>query len=569
MKARIIILLACLSLTLHAQKHEVRAVWLTTIGGIDWPRTNSASEQKRELTRMLDQLKRAGVNTVLLQTRVRASTIYPSQIEPWDLCMTGTHGRSPGYDPLQFAIDECHSRGMELHAWMVTIPVGKTHEARYKEFARNNPNLAMSIGQEGFMNPENPQTGDYLARICAEVTRRYDIDGIHLDYIRYPETWGKKSAAPAVKGKGKKGKRQAKNAAPVRTGTSSASQRRQNITAIVRKIHDAVKALKPWVKMSCSPIGKSGDLSRYRSGGWNAYNAVYQDAQGWLREGLMDQLYPMQYFRGNNYYPFSLDWQERSYGRTIVSGLGIYFLSPREGNWTLQDVQRQMNFSRQNGIGHCYFRAKFLLDNTKGIYDFVRDFDQAPALIPPMTWAWKQLPTAPTRLDVQRGTSSDHLTWGGARDRSGAPYLLYNVYASTQPDVDISEPRSLVATRLMGTAINIPHTPGRTIYYAVCALDRYGNESTAIMTDAPSVSRKPVLNIMRTDGQRLQLPAKSPVLDADYIAVETLQGQLLMTAPYRSRYVNISRLPDGFYVLRSIGRKGVTHRLGYFTIKRK
>ena len=84
--------------------------------------------------------------------------------------------------------------------------------------------------------------------------------------------------------------------------------RRERITSIVRKINRAVKALKPWVKLSCSPIGKSGDLSRYPSGGWNAYNAVYQDAQGWLREGLMDQLYPMMYFRGNNFYPFALDW---------------------------------------------------------------------------------------------------------------------------------------------------------------------------------------------------------------------------------------------------------------------
>ena len=116
------------------------------------------------------------------------------------------------------------------------------------------------------MNPEMPQTGDYIARFCREVTRRYDIDGIHLDYIRYPETWKLKV---------------------------SREQGRRNITDIVRKIHHAVKAEKPWVKLSCSPVGKYDDLARFRSGGWNANTAVCQDAQGWLRDGLMDALFPM------------------------------------------------------------------------------------------------------------------------------------------------------------------------------------------------------------------------------------------------------------------------------------
>ena len=461
MKAKIILILTLLCLTVQAQKHEVRAVWLTTIGGIDWPYAKTAAAQKQEMIRTLDELKRININTILIQTRVRASTIYPSAIEPFDMCLTGTHGKNPGYDPLQFIVDECHKRGMECHAWIVTIPVGKTNEARFKEFKRKNPKLAKSIGQDGFMNPENPATGDYLANICAEVTGKYDIDGIHLDYIRYPETWPKKGVKP--------------------------HERRLNITSIVRKINKA--ALKPWVKLSCSPIGKSGDLTRYRSGGWNAYNAVYQDAQGWLRDGLMDQLYPMMYFRENNFFPFALDWQERSYGRTIVSGLGIYFLSPREGKWILDDVTREMYFIRDNGVGHCYFRSKFLTDNTRGIYDFARQFDEAPALIPPMTWAWSQAPTAPTRFEVQRDSTQDRLSWSGATDPSRASYLLYNIYASaTSPDIDVNEPRNLIATRLMATQLIVPHTKGQTVYYAVCALDRYGNESAPLYTSRPPVS---------------------------------------------------------------------------------
>ena len=109
-----------------APKHEVRAVWLTTIGGIDWPHSYSqspysAKKQQQELCQILDRLQQAKINTVLIQTRIRGTMIYPSDYEPWDGCLSGFPGKTPGYDALQFAIDECHKRGMELHAWVVTI----------------------------------------------------------------------------------------------------------------------------------------------------------------------------------------------------------------------------------------------------------------------------------------------------------------------------------------------------------------------------------------------------------------------------------------------------------------
>ena len=110
-----------------APKHEVRAVWLTTIGGIDWPHSyaqtsTSIEKQKNELRRILGQLQSAGMNTGRLQARVRGTVMYPAAIDPWDGCLAGRRGVSPGYDALQFAIDECHRRGMEPHAWKATKP---------------------------------------------------------------------------------------------------------------------------------------------------------------------------------------------------------------------------------------------------------------------------------------------------------------------------------------------------------------------------------------------------------------------------------------------------------------
>ncbi len=448
-----ILILFLLATGIQAQtpKHEVRAVWLTTLQGLDWPRTFHPEQQRRDLIHILDQYQKAHINTVLLQTRVRGTTIYPSAIEPWDPCMTNTAGKSPGYDPLQFCIDECHKRGMECHAWIVTIPVGKANGYGCKQLRRKFPNRIIKVGEEYYMNPELPETGDYIANICREVTRRYDIDGIHLDYIRYPETWRFRYSREVG---------------------------RRNITSIVRKIYSAVKLEKPWVKLSCSPIGKHDDLSRYRSNGWNAYTAVCQDAQGWLREGLMDELFPMMYFQGNQFYPFVADWQEHSYGRIVAPGLAAYMLHPSERNWDIGIIRREMGVLRQQGMGYTFFRSKFLTDNIKGVYTFTKDFNQAPALIPPMKWTGKQAPGAVTHFLAERGRTTDRLIWYGAQDYSGGDYLLYNIYASDVWPVDTEDPQNLIAVRYRGQSLSVPHH-GRMLYYAITATDRYGNESAA------------------------------------------------------------------------------------------
>ena len=533
MKSLYILLLLLSVFPANASKYEVRAVWLTTIGGIDWPHSYNAAAQREELVSTLDKLKQAGINTILIQTRVRGTTIYPSDIEPWDACITGTPGRAPDYDPLQLCIDECHKRGMECHAWVVTIPVGKWNKLGCKQLRQKYPKLIKHIGEDGFMDPEQPQTGDYLAKMCLEIVKKYDVDGIHLDYIRYPETW-------KIKVSRQKG--------------------REYITDIVRKINRAVKNEKPWVKLSCSPIGKYDDLRRYKAGGWNARTAVCQDAQAWLRDGLMDALFPMMYFQGDNFYPFAIDWQEQSHGRIVVPGLGIYFLDPHEGKWTLPMVERQMHVLRKLGLGHCYFRSKFFTDNVKGIYDFGQRFDAIPALIPPMTWAGKPAPTEPTTITLNGNT----LSWQGARDESGAPYLLYNLYASDDYPVDITNADNLVATHLTTTSVQVP--VGRK-NYAVTAMNRYGQESipAQLLLNAGPHYAAPVIG--RTDGRPIALPQKGATLDAEYLIAETFQGQQVGIFPYTD-LLDVSSLPDGIYQLRSLGRRGRNHRIGFITVKR-
>ena len=450
-------------------QREIRAVWLTTFSGLDWPRRAAstpaaAEEQKQTLCRLLDRMHEAGINTVLFQARLRGTTAYASDIEPWDGVFSGVPGRAPLYDPLAFAIAECHRRGMECHAWIVSFPIGKTEAVKAlgnRALPKRRPALCQRCGDQWMMDPGVPGTDDYLAEICAEVARKYDVDGIHLDYIRYPEKSIAFNDNATFKKYGK--------------GLSAAQKaqwRRDNVTRCVRKITAKVKAVRPWIKMSCAPIGKHADLRRYSAMGWSAM-AMGQEAQRWLDEGLMDWLFPMMYFDGNHFYPFAADWQENAHGRTISSGLGIYFLSPREGNWTIDMVRRQLFFLRSEGIGHAFFRCKFLLDNEQGVYDFVcNELNRYPALIPPMTWQDNTPPAAPVNLMLTN--SNTRLSW----QVSDTDSHLFNIYMSYDSPVDISNPANLIAVRRSEKEITLPLERALfDIHYAVTAIDRYGNES--------------------------------------------------------------------------------------------
>mgnify|MGYP002677521480 FL=1 len=535
-------------------KYEVRAVWLTTIGGIDWPHSyaqseRSAEKQKEELRAILDRLQKANINTVLLQTRIRATTIYPSQYEPWDGCLSGFPGKSPGYDALQFAIDECHKRGMEVHAWVVTIPVGKWNSYGCRQLRKRFPRLIKRIDQDGYMDPEATQTGCYLAEMCREIVQRYDVDGIHLDYIRYPETW-----------KFRIGKDQA----------------RGNITRIVEKIHQAVKKEKPWVKMSCSPIGKFDDLSRYWSHGWNAYTKVAQDAQAWLKDGLMDELFPMMYFRGDQFFPFAIDWKEHSYGKIIAPGLGIYFLDPKEGKWNISDITSELYHLRNIGEGHAFFRNKFLLDNHQGVYDFVTaHFNRYPALVPPMTWESNKRPQQPVTLCIEENEGTTTLRWDNSLQYEDGtaiktPSIYNNVYASKEYPVDVHDARNLILTRTTRRQLTT-RTGNTPTYYAVTTTDGFGNESRAKQLNQTAVvkttTRYGKACRLTTTGESIILPSSIHETDCQYIIVKNMQEQAVYITKPQNREINIKKIKDGIYTLNCVNYKNIEHTLGTFIKK--
>ena len=318
----------------HPPATEVRAVWLTTNYGLDWPRNRTSLEvQKRELIEILDKLKEYNFNTVFFQVRGRGEVLYNSHLEPMSSLIAPAGPGRPAVDPLAFAVEECHKRGLACHAWVVTYPLGNDRHVRSlgaRAVTKRNPSITKKFQREWFLDPGNPRTDDYLLSIVQEIVAGYDVDGIHFDYIRYPDNRGRFPDDGMYRQYGK--------------GKSRDEWRRDNITRFVIKMYDQVKALKPWVQVSSAPLGRYRALGN-NGVGWTALETVSQDAGKWMMMGKHDAIYPMMYYKERLFYPFVDDWLQHSNGRIMVPGLGAYQMI--ELGWSHRDILNQVDYTRE------------------------------------------------------------------------------------------------------------------------------------------------------------------------------------------------------------------------------
>ena len=318
-----------------APKYEVRGVWLTTLGGLDWPRIKATSatkreQQKQELCQILDQLKAAKINTVFMQTRIRGAVIYPSKIEPWDVCLTGQYDKDPGYDPLAFAIEETHKRGMELHAWVVTVPSFKIKDAAKlgsKSLLKTHPELLKKHNDMYYLDPGLPGSDDYLVGICKEIVSRYDVDGIHFDDYFYPALGSKyETMFDAQEYEAYKKKRKAAG----KKVLSIDKWRMYNVNTLVKEVYSAIKETRSDCIFGISPggyIDYFDDKDRW-----------YVDYRTWMKEdGYVDYICPQLYwsFNNRNIFPFYdtlLAWAENLQNENVKLYVGLPAYKMNERN---------------------------------------------------------------------------------------------------------------------------------------------------------------------------------------------------------------------------------------------
>ncbi len=299
---------------------EFRGVWIASVANIDWPSRPklTASQQQAELIAMLDRAVTLNLNAVILQVRPAADALYASPYEPWSEFLTGEMGKppTPAYDPLTFAVEEAHKRGLELHAWFNPYrahhPQSKSPISA-KHVSKLHPQWVKKYGKYLWLDPGEAEVQDYTLSVIMDVVKRYDIDAVHLDdyFYPYPERDGEKRVidfpdTPSWQKYLQSG------------GTLNRDDwRRENINTLVQQLYQAIKQEKPWVKFGISPFGiwRPGYPTQTKSidGGsvFDAYKQIYADSRQWLVKGWLDYLAPQLYWKiekTQQSYPVLLNW---------------------------------------------------------------------------------------------------------------------------------------------------------------------------------------------------------------------------------------------------------------------
>ena len=377
---------------------EFRAVWVATVANIDWPSKPglNAWEQQGELIALLNKAVELHLNAIILQVRPATDALYASKLEPWSEFLTAQMGRppEPNYDPLAFAVEEAHKRGLELHAWF--NPYRAHHPNGKSEISTNHvsvarPELVRSYGRYLWLDPGDSAVRRHSTRVFLDVVKRYDIDGIHIDDYFYPYKERDSAGAIIDFPDSATWKRYVASG-----GTLSRDDwRRNNVDVFIRDLYKQVKAAKPWVKVGISPFGMWRPGYPPQIKGFDAYSELYADSKKWLNEGWLDYFTPQLYWpiaRQETSYPVLLNWwiSENTRGRNIwpgnftsrVGGTG-------DNNWKTQEILDQISTTRltEGAGGNVHFSAKVFMQNRDSIVDKLLAGPYAgPALVPASPW---------------------------------------------------------------------------------------------------------------------------------------------------------------------------------------
>ncbi len=493
-----LILLIVLVPILYAQsllpKREFRGVWITTVVNLDWPKASTPSVQKQELTDMLDELRLSGFNAVVFQVRPECDAFYKSAYEPWSYYLTGRQGSAPSpyYDPLQFAIEEAHKRGMELHAWFnpyrAVRSVG-SYTIHSTHVSIEHPEWIITKGSFKALDPGLPMVRDYVTNVIMDVVDNYDVDGIHFDDYFYPEGMLYSDD-------------QATFDAYPNGFTDRGDWRRNNVNLLVEQVYNEILDANPNIKFGISPAGiwKSGTPPGIV--GRSAYSAIYCDAIAWLDALTIDYINPQCYweFDGDQDYARLISWwASEANGRHVYSGNAGY----RIDDFSAEELPRQIRYNRDvaNIEGSVNFRAlNGVLDNQRGFNDSLRtDLFRFPALIPRMDWKDLDVPNAPQNLHYTflEEEKSAALKWDipeiATDGDSARRYVVYRFNSNSFTEADLEYSQNILS--LEGNIYSIPNESQDSgpYYFVVTALDQNWNESEMSNVIEIQAPEQPVL----------------------------------------------------------------------------
>ncbi|WP_077037129.1 glycoside hydrolase family 10 protein [Pelomonas sp. KK5] len=427
-----------------AAPREFRAAWVATVANIDWPSKKglSTAEQQAEMHAMLDQAVALGLNAIIFQVRTAADALYDSPLEPWSEYLSGTQGQAPSpyYDPLALWIAEAHKRGLELHAWFNPFRARQStarSAPAATHISQTHPAWVKSYGDQLWIDPGEPDAGEHSLSVFRDVLQRYDVDGIHIDDYFYPY---------AVNGPDGKTELDFPDEPSWQRYVSSggtlarADWRRQNVSRLVERIHDTLRATKPWVRFGVSPFGLGKPALRPAGiSGYSQYDKLYADVELWLERGWLDYLAPQLYWprtqKAQAFGPLLQYWHAQNpLGRHIWPGMFTSRISADANDaksWAVDEITGQIQLQREIApqTGHIHFSMVALTQNRRRLADALKAGAYAqPALVPATPWLAAEgsaLPQATLYLGSPDGAGMLALHVGGSPVLQHAVWLRY------------------------------------------------------------------------------------------------------------------------------------------------
>lgn len=468
---------------------EFRAAWIATVANIDWPTRPGlpTKKQKQELLSLLDAAVDMRLNAVILQIRPAADAMYKSKIEPWSEYLTGTMGEAPtpAYDPLKFAVREAHKRGLQLHVWFNPYRVRMTDAkspATSDHASVADAEIVRDYGAFKWFDPGEPAAADRFIDVLVDVTKRYDIDGVHIDDYFYPYPIAENGQNIPFPDDASYAKAQAAGETLDRD-----DWRRQNCDRLIERMYAEVKKTKPWVLVGISPFGiwRPGHPEGIQ--GLDQYATLYADARKWLREGWVDYFTPQLYWRieGAQSYPKLLAWwkEENVKGRHLWPGNGAHSVrrdssvEPGRSSWPAEELLSQIDLTREivtEGSGNVFFSMKCLVDNRDGLRDKLTTGQYAaPALVPESPWLGEE---EPAEFAATVSEDGDELALTLAPEEGEAPWQwVVRVKQDGQWSTKIV-PGTQTLSRIAGSGVAADDV-------RVSAVTRLGREGAAVRAD--------------------------------------------------------------------------------------
>jgi len=435
----------------------MRGVWIATVANIDWPSRNSlsADQQRAELTDLFDRASGAGFNAVILQVRPAGDALYASTVEPWGAMLTGHQGTDPGYDPLAFAVEQAHARGLQIHAWINPFRAGNTVDSLVlapTHVFHAHRELARVYGSQLWLDPGEPAAQDYVIGVISDIVRRYDVDALHADDYFYPypekDSAGRTLDFPDSESYARSG-----------STLQRADWRRDNVDRFIERLNREVHQLKPTIALGISPFGiwRPGNPSGVT--GLDAYASLYADSRKWLQQGWLDYIAPQLYWSigaPQQSFPALLDWwiAQNGMGRHVWPGLAAYRVGDGTSTaYTASEIPDEIRAvrSRPAGTGELLYNATATLKRSNGaVAGSLAPLYSSRALVPPYSWLDASAPAAPTvavsgrTVQLTPATAGD-TRWWAVRVFSGGTWTTRILFGDQHSlTLDVAPQRVIV-----------------------------------------------------------------------------------------------------------------------------